>query len=175
MITTRVLMTTIARIITAAAEDVRSSDATQLLSELTAELAALYETTDGSAGFSPEQIEVPRAAFIIARVDGLAVGCGALRPIDATTVEVKRMYTRPGHRRAGVAQAILAEMDRLALELGYTSIKLQTGPRQPEAAALYERVGYYRVPRFSGTWDLVLAYQKDLVEDERELLVREAA
>jgi hypothetical protein len=65
-------------------------------------------------------------------------------------------------------------MDRLALELGYTTVKLQTGPRQPEAAALYERVGYYRIPRFAGDWDAVLAYQKDLVVAEGEHL-REAA
>lgn len=157
----------------AAAEDIRSPAATQLLAELTAELAALYESSDGSAGFAPEQVEVPRAAFIVARVDGHPVGCGALRPLDATTVEVKRMYTRRTFRRLGVGQAILAEMDRLALAFGYTTIKLQTGPRQPQAAALYERVGYYRIPRFAGDWDDVLAYQKDLVADDEQL--REAA
>jgi putative acetyltransferase len=149
--------------ITARAEDVRSPDAVQLIHELTTELAALYETTDGTAGFKPEDVEVPRAAFIVARIDGEAVGCGALRPLDAHSVEVKRMYTRPAYRRKGVGQAILAEMERLALEFGYTTIKLQTGPRQPFAAALYELVGYYSIPRFSGNWDKVLAYQKDLV------------
>jgi putative acetyltransferase len=155
--------------VTAAAEDVHSPDATVLMAELTAELAALYETTDGSAGFKPSDVTVPRAAFIVARIDGVPVGWGALRPLDEDTVEVKRMYTRPGFRRLGVAQAILAEMERLALEMGYTSIKLQTGPRQPEAAALYERVGYWRIPRYSGDWDLVLAYQKDLVLARRAL------
>ena len=157
-------MTTIAPAhVTDDAENVRSSDAIELLAELTAELAALYETSDGSAGFTPDQVEVPRGAFIIARIDGEPVGCGALRPLDETTVEVKRMYTRPAFRRKGVGVAILAEMDRLALTLGYTTIKLQTGPKQPEAAALYERVGYYPIPRFSGSWERVLAYQKDLV------------
>jgi GNAT superfamily N-acetyltransferase len=161
--------------VTTAAEDVRSADATQLLAELTAELAALYETSDGSAGFTPDQVNVPRAAFIVARIDGHPVGCGALRPLDETTVEVKRMYTRAAYRRQGVAQAILAEVDRLALAFGYTSIKLQTGPRQPEAAALYEQVGYRRIPRFSGNWDLVLAYQKDLADASSEQELRAAA
>ncbi|MFN8495600.1 MAG: GNAT family N-acetyltransferase [Caldilineaceae bacterium] len=148
--------------ITVAVEDVRNEDAEQLMNELSAELAALYQVGDGSAGFKAEDVEVPRAAFLIARHNGYPVGCGALRPLDETTVEVKRMYTRSEYRRAGVAQAILAEMDRLALAFGYTTIKLQTGPKQLNAAALYERVGYYRIPRFSGNWDLVLAYQKDL-------------
>lgn len=146
----------------AAAEDVRGPDSVQLIRELSAELAALYQVADGSAGFKPEDVEVPRAGFVVARIDGYPVGCGALRPLDAITVEVKRMYTRPDFRRKGVAQAILDEIDRLAIAYGYTTIKLQTGPKQPEAAALYERVGYYRIPRFAGDWDLVLAYQKDL-------------
>ncbi|MEC0229432.1 GNAT family N-acetyltransferase [Paenibacillus alba] len=147
--------------ITAAKEDIRASESEQLIRELSAELGRLYDS-DGTAGFQASDVEVPRSAFIVARSEGHPVGCGALRPIDETTVEVKRMYTRLDFRRKGVAQAILAEAERLALEYGYTSIKLQTGPKQPEAAALYERVGYYRVPIYSGNWDLVLAYQKDL-------------
>ncbi|MDQ0901223.1 GNAT family N-acetyltransferase [Paenibacillus sp. V4I7] len=147
--------------ITAAPEDVRSKDSEQLIRELSTELGVIYDS-DGSAGFNPSDIEVPRAAFVVARIEGHPVGCGALRPLDDTTVEVKRMYTRSDYRRKGVAQAILAEIDRLAIEFGYSNIKLQTGPKQPEAAALYERVGYHQIPIFSGNWDLVLAYLKDL-------------
>lgn len=147
---------------TAAAEDIRSADSVQLLDELTAELAALYKVGDGKAGFDPSDVEKPRAAFVVARVDGYPAGCGALRPLDETTGEVKRMYTRAEFRRRGVAQAVLAEIERLAIEFGYTNVKLQTGPLQPEAAALYERVGYYRIPRFAGDWERVLAYQKDV-------------
>ncbi|MFX3649795.1 MAG: GNAT family N-acetyltransferase [Paenibacillus sp.] len=152
-------------IVHAAAEDIRSEDSLQLIKELSEELGLLYGG-DGTAGFQLSDVEVPRAAFIVARIDGYPVGCGALRPLDETSVEVKRMYTRSGYRRKGIAQAILAEAERLACELGYTNLKLQTGPLQPEAAALYERVGYYRIPVFSGNWDKVLAYQKDLVHEK---------
>jgi putative acetyltransferase len=148
--------------ITAAAEDVRSPDAQQLIRELSDELAKLYGVGDGSAGFRPEDVEKPRAAFVVARLDGRPVGCGALRPLTDGSAEVKRMYTRAEYRRKGVARAILAEIERLAGEFGYRSVKLQTGPLQPEAIALYERVGYYRIPRFDGDWDQVLAFQKDL-------------
>lgn len=151
--------------ITVGAEDVRSADAEQLIRELSEELGALYES-DGTAGFQPSDVEVPRAAFVVARIGGHPVGCGALRPLDEDSAEVKRMYTRDGYRRQGVAQAILAELERLAAKFGYGSLKLQTGPKQPEAAALYERVGYYRIPVFSGTWDQVLAYRKDLASQE---------
>ncbi|SMB83283.1 GNAT family N-acetyltransferase [Deinococcus hopiensis] len=148
--------------VTARAEDIRSPDAVTLIDELSAELAALYNVGDGRAGFAPENVEVPRAAFVIARVDGVPAGCGAIRPLADGSVEVKRMYTRAAYRRRGVAQAVLTELERLAEQFGYPRVKLQTGPLQPEAAALYERVGYRRIPIFAGTWDRVLAYQKDL-------------
>ena len=133
-----------------------------LIQELSAELAELYGVGDGTAGFQPSDLDQPRAAFVIARVNGEPAGCGALRPLDEHAVEVKRVYTRPQYRRMGVGVAIMNELERLASEYGYQAIKLQTGPLQPEAAALYERTGYYRIEIFSGDWDQILAYQKDI-------------
>ncbi|KQY94669.1 hypothetical protein ASD24_03760 [Paenibacillus sp. Root52] len=155
-------------IVLAAAEDVRSEDSVQLMKELSEELGLLYGG-DGTAGFQLSDVEVPRSAFIVARLDGYPVGCGAIRPLDENSVEVKRMYTRSDYRRKGVAQAILAEAERLAIHFAYRNLKLQTGPLQPEAAALYERRGYYRIPIFHGDWDQVLAYQKDLVQQPASL------
>ena len=148
--------------IVARAEQVWSADAIQLMDELTAELAKLYNVADGSAGFVPSDVEGPRAAFVIARIDGVAVGCGAIRPLDADTVEVKRVYTRAAYRRLGVGIAIMQELERLSEEFQYRAIKLQTGPLQPEAAQLYTNMGYYRIPIYMGEWDQILAFQKDL-------------
>jgi len=148
--------------IVARAEQVWSADAIQLMDELTAELAKLYNVADGSAGFVPSDVEGPRAAFVIARIDGVAVGCGAIRPLDADTVEVKRVYTRAAYRRLGVGIAIMQELERLSEEFQYRAIKLQTGPLQPEAAQLYTNMGYYRIPIYMGEWDKILAFQKDL-------------
>ncbi|NRD79730.1 GNAT family N-acetyltransferase [Bacillus sp. BRMEA1] len=152
--------------IKAVAENVRSNDSQQLIKQLSDELANIYEVTDGSAGFVPEDVEVPRAAFVVARIAGCPAGCGAIRPLNEHTVEVKRMYTVPKYRRKGVAQAILAELERLAGHFGYREIVLQTGPRQPEAIALYERVGYKHIPIFSGDWEEVSAFQKDLTKTQ---------
>ncbi|WFR61309.1 hypothetical protein P9222_22990 [Paenibacillus amylolyticus] len=67
-------------IVHAAAEDIRSEDSLQLIKELSEELGLLYGG-DGTAGFQLSDVEVPRAAFIVARIDGHPVGCGALRPL----------------------------------------------------------------------------------------------
>ena len=83
-----------------------------------------------------------RTAFVMARLDGKPVGCGALRQIGDQSVEVKRMYVVPSARRQGVARRILEELERLAGVFGYSKIILETGQFQPEALALYHTAGY---------------------------------
>jgi GNAT superfamily N-acetyltransferase len=91
---------------------------------------------------------VPRSAFLIARLDGRAVGCAALRPVDTETAEVRRMYVASAVRRRGIAWSLLAELERRAIKFGYSIIRLETGDRQPEAAALYESFGFRRIPAY---------------------------
>lgn len=76
------------------------------------------------------------------------VGCGAFKPFEADSVEIKRMYVQPTHRQRGVAQAVLAELERWAAGLGYAASVLETGKRQPEAIALYHRCGYAGTPNY---------------------------
>ena len=59
--------------------------------------------------------------------------------------EIKRMYVRPAARRGGVGRRILLALEEAAAGHGYATLRLETGPLQLEAIALYERVGYRRV------------------------------
>ena len=87
--------------------------------------------------------------FVIA-VDGggTAIACGSFRPHDDGAVEIKRMFVAPAARRRGVARAVIAELEAWARERGFTAAILETGDRQAEAIALYERCGYTRIPAF---------------------------
>lgn len=76
------------------------------------------------------------------------IGCGAFKPFDEKTVEVKRMYVLPEWRGKGVAPKILAELETWASELGYTRCVLETGLRMPDAVAFYSKNGYARIPNF---------------------------
>ena len=89
-----------------------------------------------------------RTAMVVARVEGEPVGCGALRRIDETTVEVKRMYVVPAMRRRGISRRVLSELERLAGEFGYERIILETGTFQPEALALYHAARYRRTAAY---------------------------
>ena len=121
----------------------------QLMAELTAELEGRY---DGSAEVDvtrmPELHNVTGddTQFVIAWLDGEAVGCGAIRPIDAQATEVKRMYIRPFARGKGISRKILAKLESLAATGGFSHTRLETGLNQPEAIKLYETSGYTRIP-----------------------------
>ena len=90
----------------------------------------------------------PGAAFVIARLGGIAVACAALRPLTGKIAEVKRMYVRPHARRTGVARALMRELHQLARAAGFNEIWLETGLLQPAAIRLYESLGYTRIAAF---------------------------
>ena len=85
---------------------------------------------------------------IVVHQDDTAVACGAFKPFSEDTVEIKRMYTNPGKRKMGLASVVLMELEVWAKESGYTKCILETGIRQPEAIALYEKNGYKRIPNY---------------------------
>lgn len=130
-------------------EDPRSTSAASLIKELSAELAALYPDShggDGSGAFKPEDVLVPRAAFVIAWDGDTPVGCGALRPMhDAAVGEIKRMYVRPAARGNGISRLILSALEDQARGFDYRRLMLETGIHQREAIGLYESAGYQRM------------------------------
>jgi putative acetyltransferase len=119
--------------------------AAALIQALSWEMGALYGD-DGTGNFSPSDVAVPRATFLVAYLDGIPAGCGALRPMEGGEVaEIKRMYTDPSMRRRGVSSAILRELEEAAHHFEYLSIILETGRAQPDAIALYRRFGYQEI------------------------------
>lgn len=85
---------------------------------------------------------------VVAYSSGKPAGCGAIRAFSDEAMEVKRMYVVPSGRNTGIASQVLAELERWAAELGYTTCILETGRRQPEAIALYRKHGYEPMPNY---------------------------
>jgi putative acetyltransferase len=77
-----------------------------------------------------------------------AVACGAIKAFDERSMEVKRMFTLPEKRGKGLASAILKELEVWTKELGYEKTILETGKRQIEAVALYQKCGYKIIPNY---------------------------
>lgn len=111
------------------------------------------------------ELEVPEVTVFVARVDGEVLGMAALVDRSAGTSELKRMFVHDRARGKGVASAIMAAIERHALEVDASIIQLETGPKQPEAIALYEKHGFRIIPNF-GQYigdESSVCMQKDLV------------
>lgn len=123
--------------------------AAKLIHTLNAELSARYPE-EGANHFSldPQEVEPGQGAFLIAYVRSEAVGCGAVRLIDGSTAEIKRMYVEPHARRLGLGRRMLAALEAEARRLGATRLVLETGDRYPDALNLYLEAGFVRVAAF---------------------------
>ena len=99
-------------------------------------------------GLHPSDLADPNFTFLIARVDGQDVGCGALRNLEPGMGEIKRMFVVPDSRGRGIARGLLAALESRALELGHGTVRLETGKGQPEAIRLYKSAGYREIAGF---------------------------
>jgi putative acetyltransferase len=147
-----------------AAESPLQDEVRALLAELN---ATLLELTPPEFSFhmTAEQMAAPDTTVFIARDDGAAVACGALRRHDGGVGEVKRMYTRPSHRGRKLGQQIVSEIETLARGEGLKRLVLEAGDRHPAAWTVYERAGFTRcgpVLDYSDSeWSLF--YEKNLL------------
>jgi putative acetyltransferase len=126
-----------------AAESPLQDDVRALVAELN---AVLLELTPPEFCYhmTAEEMARPDTTVFIARDNGTAVGCGALKRHEGGIGEVKRMYTRPSHRGRKIGAAIVARIEALARAEGISRLVLETGDRHPAAWAVYERAGFSR-------------------------------
>ncbi len=85
---------------------------------------------------------------VVAYSGEIPVACGAIKEFDTETMEVKRMFTAESLRGKGLATQVLTELEKWALELGYSKCILETGLRLPDAVRLYQRNGYLQIPNY---------------------------
>ena len=152
-------------------EPFESADAQRLIAALDEGLAALYPPEQRCGpNFKAHHAREGRGAFLLARVSGVAAGCGALRILDPATAEVKRMYVTPELRGRGVARAILEQLEASARDLGVTRLVLETGTLQLAAIRLYVHAGF-RVTECWGEYVGVptsVCYEKLLADPGRQ-------
>jgi GNAT superfamily N-acetyltransferase len=138
--------------ITLREEPADSPAAMALLAGFNEEIARLYPSQDPSTMLQthPTQLEPPAGAFLVAYAGDVPVGCGGLKRFAEGIAEVKRVFVAPHARSRGIARQMVSELERLATERGYRAIRLDTGPRQPHALALYRSSGYREIRDYNG-------------------------
>ncbi len=132
-----------------------------LLLDLHREYETRYGDGDSVHDVDGADFEPPTGGFLVL-VDGdTTVAGGGVHRFNATTAEVKRMWTHPDYRRQGHARTILRELESLTRNLGYKRMRLETGYRQPEALALYRSLGYTDIGNY-GIYEQASGFELDL-------------
>lgn len=115
------------------------------------ELVARYTTPDSPelqpgalAALAVDPADV-RATVLVLDADATPIAHGAIRMLGGEW-EVKRVIVAGDQRGRGVGRAVMVELEGLAWAGGARRVILQTGDRQPEAVALYRRLGYTPIP-----------------------------
>ncbi|MFC4031410.1 GNAT family N-acetyltransferase [Streptomyces polygonati] len=109
------------------------------------------EVTATLAEMPSDDLVRPTGEFLVARRDGLPVGCVGLRVLDAATVEMTRMFVGPEARGQGVSALLIDAVERLAVAgFGAGRIRLDTRKDLVEARALYAGQGYVEIEPYNG-------------------------
>jgi GNAT superfamily N-acetyltransferase len=145
-----------------------------LLDEFLAVLVERYGPVDpdGPAGptATPEELAPPHGTFLVGRLDGEPVACGGSKRLfgddhpNGPTAEIKRMYVRPAGRGRGVARALLAALEQAARDTGHERVRLDTGPKQPDARHIYRTSGYREIDDYNGNTRAAHWFEKELGE-----------
>jgi ribosomal protein S18 acetylase RimI-like enzyme len=106
---------------------------------------------------------LPDGRLYLARMDGRAAGCIALRKLDRETCEMKRLYVRPEFRGRGIAEQLVKTIIDDAGSIGYRAMLLDTLPFLREAIHLYRKLGFYEVKSYNNSpMDTLIYLRLDL-------------
>ncbi|WP_136479822.1 GNAT family N-acetyltransferase [Cognatitamlana onchidii] len=128
----------------------RTNSQNQDFVNLVSQLNAYLKTVDGEEHEFYNQynnIDILKHVVVV-YYQNKAVGCGAFKPFNDETVEIKRMYTDPEYRKLGVAASVLVHLETWAKEEGFKACVLETGKRQTEAVSFYKKMNYQCIPNY---------------------------
>jgi putative acetyltransferase len=128
-------------------EDPDKPETRALLDESSAYMASLYPAESNHI-LGVEALQQPEVTFVVARVDGQALGCGAVLKSGEHWAELKRMFVSPAARGQKLGRRLLQRLELIAAEKGATLLRLETGIKQPEALALYRSAGFVEIGPF---------------------------
>jgi len=97
----------------------------------------------------PGKYAPPTGYLFLAKYGGAPTGCIALRRIDDSICEMKRLYVRPDYRGEGIGRRLVESLISKAVELGYDAMKLDTREVMKEAISLYKSVGFVETAAYT--------------------------
>ncbi|TDW30003.1 GNAT family N-acetyltransferase [Cryobacterium psychrophilum] len=131
-----------------AIEPPRQSDVEALL-RLSSEFTLALYPAENNYLLGLAELERAGVCVYVARAeDGTALGIAATVPLEADTLELKRMFVHPAARGLGLASQLLGRIEADAASRGIRELRLETGSRHDAALSFYRRLGYARIAAF---------------------------
>ena len=126
------------------------SDATaaQLIEELNADIMATHAAGNHFWTLTADDVAPGSGAFLVVRLDGEPIGCGAVRKLSEDEAELKRMYVRPAARNQKIGAVIVDALEAEARVLGVKRLLLETALYLEPALRMYERAGFTPIERY---------------------------
>jgi len=107
--------------------------------------APTFHGIDGELASLPGPYSPPAGRLLVAVQDGQVAGCVALKPHDAHTVELKRLYVRPGFRGHRIGEQLVSAVMAEARKIGYRRVILDSHISMTRAHDLYRAAGFQLV------------------------------
>ncbi|HTX03512.1 MAG TPA: MarR family winged helix-turn-helix transcriptional regulator [Candidatus Acidoferrales bacterium] len=141
-----------ASLVSFAVEDPNTRDAQWCLEQYFAELAIRFP-----GGFDPDQsifktadhFKPPEGYFLVARLHGEPVACGAILLLEKSRAYFKRMWVSKSVRGIGLGRRLLLRLEQLARDARAKTACLETHSALTEAIEMYRSAGYREVPPFN--------------------------
>jgi putative acetyltransferase len=86
--------------------------------------------------------------LLLAKYQGEAAGCVALRQLSKGVCEMKRLFVRPKFRRKGIGRKLAEAVIEQAKKAGYKQMRLDTVPTMNAARNLYKSLGFKNIDAY---------------------------
>jgi ribosomal protein S18 acetylase RimI-like enzyme len=112
------------------------------------EIDLCFQSFDRELAELPGKYAPPDGRLFLAVENESAAGCVALLRLDGGICEMKRLYVRPAFRGCGLGWQLANETIFAARGIGYDRMRLDTLASMTPAIALYESLGFQRIPAY---------------------------
>ncbi|MEM9324859.1 MAG: GNAT family N-acetyltransferase [Bacteroidota bacterium] len=90
----------------------------------------------------------PSGRFLYATIDGVVAGGVGVRKINDQVCEMKRLYVYEEFQGLGLGRRLCDELLKVAQDLGYARMRLDTVEKLQRAIHLYQKMGFYEIPKY---------------------------
>src|SRR5690349_20698310 len=109
-------------------------------------ISLCFQNFDRELANLPGDYSPPDGRLLLAAEEAQLAGCIALRKLEPTVCEMKRLFLHPSHRGRGLGRVLVETIIDEARKLGYTKMRLDTIPgRMDQAIVLYRSIGFVEI------------------------------